>query len=68
MGMVDNKVYLYIDLYQIVDVDERNGVLALKLWIFVYYRINEQLWEPDDFSGARRMQFPMNTFWQPDVG
>ena len=67
-GMVNNTVYVYVDLYQIVDVDEKNGVLTLKLWLFTYYRLDESLWKPSEYKGVNRLQFPMDTFWNPDIG
>ena len=34
--MVNDTVFIFIDLYQIVNMDEKNGILALKLWMYIY--------------------------------
>ena len=67
-GMQNDSVFLFLDLYQIINVDEKNGILDLKFWIFLYYNMNESLWAEPDYSGVRAMQFPMDTFWRPDIG
>ena len=68
LGMLNETVFIYLSLYQIVDVDERNGVLTVKLWMYLYYKFKEPLWDPAEYSNATRMQFLPNTFWKPDVG
>ena len=55
-------------LNQIVDVDKRNGIVTLKLWLFDYYRLDDALWNPSDYDNVTRMQFPADTFWKPDIG
>ena len=64
--MVNDTVFIFIDLYQIVNVDEKNGILALKLWMYIYYDL-DLLWDEAQFGGLRTMQFPMDTFWKPDI-
>ena len=66
-GMYKQTVFLFLGLYQIVDVDEKNGHLTLKLWMYTYYKVGP-LWEPTEYSNTTRMQFPRNTFWEPDIG
>ena len=67
-GIVNQTVFVYMSIYQIVDVDEKNGILTMKLWMYTYYRFHEPLWDPLKYNNATRMQFLPDTFWKPDVG
>ena len=67
-GIVNDTVFVYMDLYQIINIQEKNGILTLKLWMYIYYNLKEPLWESSNFSGVRTMQFPMDSFWKPDIG
>ena len=66
-GLVNNSVEVCSDLYQIVDVDEKNGMINLKIWMYVSYKLEEPLWEPSDFGNTTKVQFPTDTFWRPDL-
>ena len=68
VNMANNEVVIYLDMYQILGVDEKNGMISLKLWFYIYYKLNEHLWNPEDFGNMTKLQFPANTFWVPDVG
>ena len=67
-GMVNQTVFMYLSIYQIVDVDEKNGILTLKLWMYLYYKMYNALWDPALYKNTTRMQFQPDTFWKPDVG
>ena len=66
--MQNNTVYIYVDLYQILDVDEKNGVLSAKLWLYFYYYTPSALWDPNDYNGTQGLLVPANTFWTADIG
>ena len=66
--MLNNTVYIYNDLLQIVDVDEKQGLWEIKLWIFLSYRSEQakDAWEGNG-SLPQTMLFPQGTFWTPDI-
>ena len=66
--MLNNTVYIYNDLLQIVDVDEKQGLWEIKLWIFLSYRSDQakDAWEGNE-SLPQTMLFPQGTFWTPDI-
>ena len=65
-GMLNNSVFLYLDIYQVVDVDEKDGLISLKLWVYIFYFLEEPLWNENDYN-VSMMQFPEATFWEPDI-
>ena len=65
---MNDSVMVYMDLRQIVDVTEKDGVLTVKLWIYFYFMLEEPLWDVSQFWGVKSMQFPMDSFWRPDIG
>ena len=67
-GMINDTVFVYLDVYQIVAVDEKNSALTLKLWVIKYYRLNDSFWDPSSYDNVKRLQFPVDTFWIPDLG
>ena len=68
VGMQNNSVFVYFDIYQIVDVIEKDGLITVKLWLYAYYILEEPLWNEAEFNNVSIVQFPGETFWVPDVG
>ena len=66
--MVNRTVFIYLSIYQIVDVDEKMGMFTMKFWMYIYYKLQHPLWDPRKYKNATRMQFLSDTFWKPDVG
>ena len=44
--MVNNTVFVYLDVYQLLGVDEKEGTINLKLWLYVSYRLPNIVWDP----------------------
>ena len=44
----NRTVYAYMDLYQLLGVDEKEGVVSVKVWIFLTYYIDSIKWDPDE--------------------
>ena len=65
-NMTDNTVYLYIDLYQLLGVDEKQALVNLKLWFYLTYYIPDLAWDPEAI-GVYSVIFPPGTVWTPDV-
>ena len=66
-GMLNNSVTVFCDLYQIVDVDEKNGVIKLKIWLFISYKMEEKLWDPSEHGNMTNIQLKGDTLWRPDI-
>ena len=67
LDMVNNSVYVSMDLYQILDVDEKNGIITAKFWAYFYYFSEKSKWNASDYGGIKILLFPNNTFWSPDL-
>ena len=65
--MLNNTVFIYFDLYQILEVDEKNGVLQAKFWLYYYYYAPSAEWEPEDYGNISTMLVPAKTFWTPSI-
>ena len=48
-------VFAFVDLYQLLDVNEREGVLSIKLWIFLSYYVEAVKWDPEQI-GVHQIQ------------
>ena len=68
LDMLNNTVFLHMDLFQILDVDEKNGVIMAKFWAYIYYFSENAKWNPADYEGIEILIFPAYTFWAPDIG
>ena len=68
LDLVNNTVFIFADLFQILDVDEKNGSWLVKLWTFFYYVTPSAKWNVSEHGGIRNLVVPSNTFWNPDIG
>ena len=64
----DDIVRLYVDLYQILDVNEKSGAIAVKLTQVVMYSCEAWTWNSEDYGGVSALQYPLGTFWVPPMG
>ncbi|XP_075243914.1 neuronal acetylcholine receptor subunit eat-2-like [Convolutriloba macropyga] len=64
--MVDNTVHIFLDLYQISDVNEQQGVITVKLWLYYYYYSEEAKWNSSEFQ-RQALLVPKGTFWEADI-
>ena len=66
----DRTVWLYIDILQITDIDEKKGSLELKMALDVFYVCPGAAWNKSDFGDGLLDIFfvPASTFWKPDIG
>ena len=65
--MRNNTVYFYLDLYQILSINEKEGVVNLKLWVFLSYYLPHLQWNASDYGGISAVSLPENTLWVPDI-
>ena len=61
------SVHVYLDLYKILGVDERNGVASFKLHEYIYYYSPSIVWTASENDGSLLMFFEEGTYWTPDI-
>uniref|UniRef100_G1PN60 Cholinergic receptor nicotinic alpha 10 subunit n=1 Tax=Myotis lucifugus TaxID=59463 RepID=G1PN60_MYOLU len=61
------NVTLEVTLSQIIDMDERNQVLTLYLWIRQEWTDAYLRWDPDDYGGLDAIRIPSSLVWRPDI-
>ena len=49
-NMVNNTVYVYGDLYQLIKMDEISGLMYIKLWVYYIYEIPELGWDLTEYN------------------
>jgi len=65
--IVNDTVWIASDIYQLVDVDEKNGILTAKLTTSILYKMESLQWDPEDYNGTWHLIFNNNMFWRPDI-
>uniref|UniRef100_A0A4X2M6A8 Cholinergic receptor nicotinic alpha 10 subunit n=1 Tax=Vombatus ursinus TaxID=29139 RepID=A0A4X2M6A8_VOMUR len=61
------NVTLDVTLSQIIDMDERNQVLTLYLWIRQEWADAYLHWEPEVYGGLDSIRIPSSMVWRPDI-
>ncbi|XP_005380514.1 PREDICTED: neuronal acetylcholine receptor subunit alpha-10 [Chinchilla lanigera] len=61
------NVTLEVTLSQIIDMDERNQVLTLYLWIRQEWTDAYLRWDPDAYGGLDAIRIPSSLVWRPDI-
>ena len=61
------QVAVKIDIYQIVDVNEKDGLMTVKLFVYYWYNSPSAKWDPAEYNGTRMLAVPKDTFWTPDL-
>ncbi|KAK3098157.1 hypothetical protein FSP39_016756 [Pinctada imbricata] len=69
---VDNEskpivVRFGITLQQIIDVDEKNQILHSNIWLQMYWRDVNLVWDPKEFGGVEEIRVPAKKVWKPDI-
>uniref|UniRef100_A0A914XFN7 Uncharacterized protein n=1 Tax=Plectus sambesii TaxID=2011161 RepID=A0A914XFN7_9BILA len=61
------KIRVY--LQQILDVDEKNQVISMAVWLQYAWSDYKLRWSPDEYGGITDIRFPgtANVIWKPDV-
>ncbi len=66
--LCNDSVHIYVDLIQIMNVDEKDGLWTVKLWVYYYYFTESLHWNSSDYDGIETLVVPPDTFWNPDIG
>ncbi|XP_075250326.1 neuronal acetylcholine receptor subunit beta-3-like [Convolutriloba macropyga] len=65
--MQDKKVFNKLDIYQIIDVNEKDGLLVMNMWSYMYYYSPSAVWNSTEYGGIDTIKVPGKTFWSPDI-
>lgn len=66
-NLLNDTVEFSLDLFQIVDIDERQGIIKIRIYVLVDYIIPELAWNPEDTNGVDYVLVPEGTVWTPDL-
>ncbi|XP_078725077.1 LOW QUALITY PROTEIN: neuronal acetylcholine receptor subunit alpha-10-like [Lampetra fluviatilis] len=61
------NVTLQITLSQIIDMDERNQILAAYLWVRQMWRDAYLSWDREQYDGLDTLRIPSSLVWKPDI-
>ncbi|XP_055004667.1 neuronal acetylcholine receptor subunit alpha-10-like, partial [Boleophthalmus pectinirostris] len=61
------SVTLQVTLSQIIDMDERNQILTLYLWVRQVWMDSFLTWSKDDYDGLDSISIPSRYVWKPDI-
>ncbi|KAK5975701.1 Nicotinic acetylcholine receptor subunit type D [Trichostrongylus colubriformis] len=60
-------VRLGMTMTNIFDMDERNQVLTINVWLDQEWNDELLRWNPDDFGGIESLRIPCDLIWLPDI-
>ncbi|KAI6188978.1 hypothetical protein M3Y98_00412600 [Aphelenchoides besseyi] len=60
-------VWQRVILQQILDVDEKNQMITMVLWLQYMWKDYKMRWAPEEYGNITNIVFPPTTLWQPDV-
>uniref|UniRef100_A0A3B4ASR4 Cholinergic receptor, nicotinic, alpha 10a n=1 Tax=Periophthalmus magnuspinnatus TaxID=409849 RepID=A0A3B4ASR4_9GOBI len=61
------NVTLQVTLSQIIDMDERNQILTLYLWVRQVWMDSFLTWSKDAYDGLDSISIPSRYVWKPDI-
>ena len=68
--MENKTVYFYLEMLQILNVDQKMGIWEVKFFVDIYYYTPSAKWDPKEYGNGTldAMVVPAGTFWTPDLG
>ncbi|XP_051875682.1 neuronal acetylcholine receptor subunit beta-3a isoform X1 [Pristis pectinata] len=61
------KVKFGLEISQLVDVDEKNQLMATNVWLKQEWNDYKLSWNPDDYGGISTIRVPSESIWLPDI-
>ncbi|KAE9550062.1 hypothetical protein FO519_006726 [Halicephalobus sp. NKZ332] len=61
------NVFMGLTLTHIFNIDERNQVLALNVWVEQSWNDERIHWEPSDYGNISKLTVGANYVWRPDI-
>ena len=68
LDMKNKTISVLMGIRQLLDVNEKEGIVTMSLAFSVEYQSDEAVWDPKDYGGLESIMIPTNTFWCPDLG
>eukprot|EP00794_Sanderia_malayensis_P007427 gene7427-8249_t len=60
-------VHLSIDIIQILDIDEKNEILSILVWVNMFWEDSSFSWNPAAYGNVKNIRFPATEIWTPDI-
>ncbi|THD23317.1 Neuronal acetylcholine receptor subunit alpha-7 [Fasciola hepatica] len=60
-------VQMSLSLIQILDLDEKNQVLTISVWILYHWTDHILKWDPKNYSQVLEVRVPPKQVWTPDI-
>ncbi|XP_071845473.1 neuronal acetylcholine receptor subunit alpha-7-like isoform X2 [Apostichopus japonicus] len=61
------QVSIGMTLVQILNVDEKNQVITLNVWLSLAWLDKSLVWEPDEYGGLSEIHLNPKKVWTPDI-
>ncbi|KAI6171111.1 Neuronal acetylcholine receptor subunit eat-2 [Aphelenchoides bicaudatus] len=60
-------VKLRVILYQILEIDEKNQMLTIVIWLQMTWNDYKMVWAPAEYGNITRIALPPDMLWKPDI-
>ncbi|XP_013415864.1 acetylcholine receptor subunit alpha-like [Lingula anatina] len=60
-------VKLGLKLTQLIDVDEKNQIMTVNVWLLHEWNDTSLLWKPIEYGGVKKLFVPVGDIWKPDI-
>ncbi|XP_061632381.1 neuronal acetylcholine receptor subunit alpha-7-like [Phyllopteryx taeniolatus] len=60
-------VHFSITLMQIMDVDEKNQILTMNVWLQMQWYDHYLQWNQSEYPGVKNLRFTADQVWTPDI-
>ncbi|TKR78147.1 hypothetical protein L596_019002 [Steinernema carpocapsae] len=61
------NIFMGLTLTHIFNIDERNQVLALNVWVEQSWRDERITWDPEGYGNISKLTLPTQYVWTPDI-
>ncbi|XP_072281998.1 5-hydroxytryptamine receptor 3A-like [Pyxicephalus adspersus] len=65
--MQATTVTINIDLFAILEVDEKNQLISTYVWYDEYWLDDFLSWDPKNFDNVKKISLPTQKLWLPDI-
>ncbi|XP_074520170.1 neuronal acetylcholine receptor subunit beta-2-like isoform X2 [Halichoeres trimaculatus] len=60
-------ISIQVSLSQLISVNEREQIMTTNVWLFQEWNDYRLRWEPDKYSGIKKLRIPSKHIWLPDI-
>ncbi|XP_055335166.1 acetylcholine receptor subunit alpha-like 1 isoform X2 [Paramacrobiotus metropolitanus] len=60
-------VKMGLRLSQLIDVDEKNQIMTVNVWVRQEWNDSKLKWNPREYGGVERLYVPSTMIWLPDI-